>query len=484
MSLSPSQQNLLESLNSRMKKRLRETDFYLIRAWAHDQYRFQPVHTVYVSADSFSAWPGDDFIKDFSSSWTDHLPDRCVPALYGNAASDMTAQLEALAGELGIDDDVVADVVPVVVRKMLTNPIEDLRIDFEDGFTQHIVPKNQHGDDEDHRAVMAAHWLASVISEYPLEDEDADPHSPTMRPAVGGIRIKSLRSGCRERSLRTLIIFLDTLNELDVFRVLYDPESKSYNPSALRITLPKVTSTDQVDAFVQVLSECEQRYGFKDSFDKIRFDIEIEAPEAVITPGDGPDQLFTAGSTAPTQLISATDNRCVVVHHNTYNYLSALGIDLAEQSKDHPASDYALNILQVSTAATKVQLCDGGARTVPHEDPELHLAECREQFRLITRSLHRGFYQGWDLFPYQLPIRHLATCVYYRHDWREKAERVRHYSEDNCSRWIDGSETVRSLALFLLRANACGAISTNELLECGVFLGTLSILVDPSSRTA
>ena len=41
-------------------------------------------------------------------------------------------------------------------------------------------------------------------------------------------------------------------------------------------------------------------------------------------------------------------------------------------------------------------------------------AAWRLHARLVRRSLERGFYQGWDLHPAQLPTRYAATYAFYR----------------------------------------------------------------------
>ena len=115
------------------------------------------------------------------------------------------------------DDDIVAR----VRAKLASEPVEDLRIDFEDGY----VGKS----DEDETADVDR--SARALAESQAKDEAAP---------FNGIRIKCFEAHLRSRAIRTLTAFVDTLT------------SSGGTTEGWVVTLPKVTSVDQVEAMVHV----------------------------------------------------------------------------------------------------------------------------------------------------------------------------------------------------------------------------------------
>ena len=65
--------------------------------------------------------------------------------------------------------------------------------------------------------------------------------------------------------------------------------------------------------------------------------------------------------------------------------------------------------MQVAAAGTGVPVCDGSTNLLPVGDAVTVRERWRLHARLVRRSLERGFYQGWDLHPAQLPTRYAAT---------------------------------------------------------------------------
>ncbi|MEO7261087.1 MAG: aldolase, partial [Jatrophihabitantaceae bacterium] len=128
----------------------------------------QPVHTAYVPADRFSAGTPGQWADAALRALDEHGP---VPGF------DESEHLKVRA-------------------KLAREPIEDLRIDFEDGYG--IRPDEV----EDAAAVSAATALAELIS--------ADAGSG-VAPPFTGLRMKSLEPAVRRRGLGTLTLFLDTL---------------------------------------------------------------------------------------------------------------------------------------------------------------------------------------------------------------------------------------------------------------------------------
>ena len=94
--------------------------------------------------------------------------------------------------------------------------------------------------------------------------------------------------------------------------------------------------------------------------------------------------------------------------------------------------------------------------------------------RLVRRSLERGYYQGWDLHPAQLPSRFAATYTFYREGLPAAAARLKAYVGHSVSDGGDADEgtgvldepaTARALADFVVRGLDCGATDDAEVAE-------------------
>src|SRR5690242_720659 len=92
-------------------------DAELERRYPGDPGTRQPVHTLYV--------PGDVFAADTIRSWGD----QALAALDEHAPD-----AAAFARVLGLSDELAEPVYSRVRAKLEREPIEDLRIDFEDGY--------------------------------------------------------------------------------------------------------------------------------------------------------------------------------------------------------------------------------------------------------------------------------------------------------------------------------------------------------------
>ncbi len=149
-----------------------------------------------------------------------------LPWQWGTAARALVDEhggIEALCTDLGLTADLVAEVAPRVLAKLENEPIEDLRLDFEDGYG------NRADDVEDAEAVRAAAEVAAAIT-------------AGEAPAFVGLRFKCFEAPTRRRGIRTLDLFLGTL--LTKLEEL---------PDGLVITLPKVSTVSQVEAMVHGL---------------------------------------------------------------------------------------------------------------------------------------------------------------------------------------------------------------------------------------
>jgi hypothetical protein len=173
-------------------------------------------------------------------------------------------------------------------------------------------------------------------------------------------------------------------------------------------------------------------------------------------------------------MIHAGDGRVTALHYGTYDYSAFCGIPAAYQSMEHPVADHAKLVMQAAAAGTGVRLSDGSTNVLPVGSD----AEVRRGWelhaRLIRRSLERGYYQGWDLHPAQLPSRFAATYAFYREGFPAAAERLRNYVQQTQSSVLDEPATARALSDFIVRGLDCAAVSPAEVTDAtGLDTGTL-----------
>ncbi|HEU5474619.1 MAG TPA: aldolase [Actinophytocola sp.] len=351
----------------------------------------QPVHTCYVPAG------------------------RVTPGLPREWGEQALAALDRHGDEL----DVAEPILVRVREKLAREPVEDLRIDFEDGYG---APADEAEDADAERA-------ARVVAGW---------HRDGTAPPWSGIRFKSFHTkALLERGVRTLDIFLTTLG------------SELGRPHGLALTFPKVTSPAQVFALVDLLEVLEGRLGF--AAGTLRFEIQIETTQSIV---DG------TGALAVPRLITAGGGRVSGLHFGTYDYTAACGLDAAQQHLAHPACDFARHTMQVSAAGTRVWLSDGSTNVLPVGDAVG--AGWRTHHALVRRSLEHGFHQGWDLHPAQLVTRYAAVYGYYRETAGESARRLGAYLAGTGGAVADEPATARALARTLRRAVDCGALTEPE----------------------
>jgi citrate lyase beta subunit len=310
--------------------------------------------------------------------------------------------------------------------KLEQEPIEDLRIDFEDGYG------NRGDEAEDADVERAARALA--------EAQAAGAGTPFV-----GIRFKSLEAPTRHRGIRTLTGFVSELLEaggtLDGFWV----------------TLPKITSVDQVEAMVAMVGRLEKIWGLPAG--SLRFELQIETPQSIL----GPD-----GTALVARMIQAGEGRVTALHYGTYDYSAFCAIPAAYQSMEHPVADFAKLVMQAAAAGTGVRLSDGSTNVLPVGDEDDVRRAWALHLRLVRRSLERGYYQGWDLHPAQLPTRFVATYAFYREGFDAAATRLHAYLElvsgtaTGESKIADEPATARALSDFIMRGVDCRALTSAE----------------------
>lgn len=407
---------------ARLDARLADSDRLLAHAYPGDDGGRQPVHTVYV--------PGDRYTPELPVEW-------------GRAARAAAAEaggVEALARRVGIDPAIAKAVAPLVGRKLDEEPIEDLRIDFEDGY-------GERADEvEDADAARAAKRVSAATGAH-------------FAPPFIGIRMKSFEQATRARGVRTLDLFVTTLVEHGGL------------PEGLMLTLPKVSTVAQVEAMAEVLAALERAHGLPAG--RLRFEVQLETPQLVL----GADGLAPVA-----RLALAAAGRITGLHFGTYDYTAALGIAAPYQSLDHPAADHAKHVMQLAAAGTGIRLSDGSTNRLPIGE---HAIEAwRLHARLVRRAFERGFPQGWDLHPAQLPTRFVAAYAYYREGYPEASARLRHVREGTSGAVLDEPATVRALAGFVRRGVQCGALTGEEVVaDTGFDEGALADLASTRRTT-
>lgn len=381
---------------------LTRADTDLASSWPGDPGTRQPVHTLYVPADRAA-------------------PD--VVAAAGRDAQDALAahggDPRTMAGVVGLPADLVAEIWPRLLAKLDREPVEDLRLDLEDGYG------HRDDDEEDRHATAAGSLLAALAG-------------TRGAPFVSGVRTKSLERPTRRRGIRSLDLVLAAAGAV---------------PPGFVVTLPKVTSLDQVRAMVVLCERLEAAHRL--AAGTVRFEIQVETPQAVLG-ADG------AATVAP--MVHAAAGRCAGLHYGTYDYSASLGVAAAYQSMEHPVADHAKDVMQVAAAQTGVRVSDGSTNVLPVGDTEAVRGAWALHARLVRRSLERGIYQGWDLHAGQLPTRYLATYAFYRSGMPAAAQRLRAYTAKSDTGVLDEPATAFALAGFLLRGVDCGALDLDEVL--------------------
>ncbi|KOG89174.1 aldolase, partial [Streptomyces varsoviensis] len=298
--------SLGQAVRDELDASLAAVDADLARRYPGDPGTRQPVHTVYVPADAYAADTVRTWGERALAALDEHAPD---------AAS--------LAAVLGIPDDLAEPVHTRVRAKLEREPVEDLRVDFEDGYG----PRT--GADEDADAARAAELTAAAC-----QDGTAPPYI--------GIRMKSMEAAVRDRGIRTLDIFLTGLMDAGGL------------PAGLVLTLPKTSRPEQVAAMARLAEEFERARGLAPG--RIGFEIQIETTQAIL----GAD-----GTATVARMIDAAGGRATALHYGTYDYSAACGIGAAHQSLDHPAADHAKAVMQAAAAGTGVRLSDGSTNVLP-----------------------------------------------------------------------------------------------------------------------
>ncbi|MCQ4083353.1 HpcH/HpaI aldolase/citrate lyase family protein [Streptomyces sp. RB6PN25] len=395
--------SLSDAVRESVGASLAGVDAELARRYPGDPGTRQPVHTVYVPGDVFEAGTVRSWGDQALAALDEHAPDAA-----------------AFARVLELPEQLAADVYERVRAKLRREPIEDLRIDFEDGYGP------RPDDEEDAAAARAARLVARTVADG------------TAPPCIG-IRMKCMEAAVRDRGIRTLDIFLTGLMEAGGL------------PEGLVLTLPKVTFPEQVSAMVRLCEEFEKARGLGQG--RIGFEIQIETTQAIL----GPDGRATVA-----RLIDAAEGRATGLHYGTFDYSASCGVSAAYQSMDHPVADHAKAVMQVAAAGTGVRLSDGSTNVLPvGPTSQVHDA-WRLHYGLVRRSLARAYYQGWDMHPGHLPTRYAAVYAFYREGLESAAARLAAYVARAGGDVMDEPATAKALSGYVLRGLDCGAVDLDE----------------------
>lgn len=342
---------------------------------------------------------------------------RTQPAhvVYGGAhlfKSTTVSRLGELARKSAVEYDLAqalilpSEVAASVAAKLEREPVEDFRIDFEDGFGA------RPDAEEDAEAQRVARELATATL-----------------PRSIGVRIKP-----GLRGLRTLRLLLESL--------------QGPLPDPFVITLPKVTAPDQVAALADALHR----------HPRVFIEVMVENALALrqlpqlVAAADGRwtgvhlgayDYLASLG-------IAVQDLQhpaCDFARNTIQTTLAGTGVWLSDGATQQlplpPHRGADLTPAQVDQN-----------RSIVHTAWKLHYANAR-------RALVNGFYQGWDLHPAQIPARFAAVHTFYLEGLPLVAERLKSFvaaaaRTSQVRGAFDDAATGRVLLNYVRRAQSSG----------------------------
>ncbi len=360
----------------------------------------QPIHSLYGGAHLFKSNTCSKLGTLAQRAFAEYAPD----AAY-------------LTQVFSIPDGLGEQVYRRVTEKLAREPIEDFRIDFEDGFGY------RSDAEEDAAADQAARETTAAVRSNAL-------------PRLFGIRVKSFHAeSTKARALRTLERFL----------------SQAALPENFVVTLPKITAPAQVAALAEALR----------AYPQIGIEIMIETPQSIF---------------ALPELIEAAGGRCVAAHFGAYDYMASLGIAAANQDLHHTACEFARSMMLASLAESAVWMVDGATNLLPIPPKEgtaeeksaiVHRA-WKLHYDNIRHSLYNGFYQSWDLHPAQIPARLVAVQTFFLEGLADASVRMRNFlaqaaQATRVGSVFDDAATGRGLLNYFQKTVQCGAVADSEI---------------------
>lgn len=381
-----------------------------------------------------------------------HLFSTNTPAKLGQVARAMLAayapDAATLARVFELHPALADEVLARVTHKLETEPVEDYRLDSEDGYG--------HRDDaeEDGHATRAGEEVAKLLA-------------TGKAPPFLGLRVKALSAELAPRALRTLERFFVALG--------------ANTPAGFLITLPKVTDARQVKALVGVLDAVERRLELAPR--TLRLEVMVES---------APGLHGVGGVLTLPAMVAAGEGRLFAAHFGAYDYTASMDVAAPVQRLDHPACDHLRQVMKTSFAGTGVFLSDGATTQLPiapHKGDALTDAQRAENTAAvhgawrahaanIRRALEQGFFQGWDLHPGQLVPRYVASFAFFLEHRAAMTRRLSNFvaqlgQATAVGTSFDDAATGQGLLNFFLRGWSCGAFTQAEVEATGLTLEAL-----------
>jgi len=397
-----------------------------------DKPERQPVHTVYGGADLFKFDSASKMGKVALNTLTTYAP---------------SAQVFAKAMGLSPKENLAETVYAKVVQKLKEEPVEDFRIDFEDGFG------NRSWKEEDAAAVTAALEVAKGMEQGTL-------------PPFIGIRIKPFTEDLKERGSRTLDIFLTTLAD----------KTGGKLPSNFVVMLPKVTIPEQVAALVQFLELIEANTSL--TAGSLKCEMMVETTQSMID---------AKGKNPLRKYVKASKGRMIATAFGTYDYTASNNITAKYQDMGHGVCDFAHYVMKVALGSTGLRLSDGATNVMPigpHRGENLTQQQQDENTEVVHRtwkqaydhtrhSLWKGLYQGWDLHPAQFPSRYAAVYSFFLESYEDATLRLKAFVDRAARATLTGevfddAATGQGLLNYFLTGLNCGALTEEEVLATGL----------------
>lgn len=393
---------MLEALHARLPKRTQRAG-----GW-------QPVHVLYGGADRFARGAIPKLGK-------------LAVSAFDKFAADMSKdEAERVFGT-------TTDVLAKVRTRLVQTPIEDLRIDFEDG----LGPRAP--SEEDALATRAGSELAHALRE-----------STAARRM--GLRIRPLDADTGARGLRTLTLFLTALAET--------LDGAAFT-NELVLTVPKVQHEESVRIACDALDALELAPGL------VRLEAMIE--DAASLDAGLLQRVLHAGGT-----------RLSALHLGNYDLTASFGVLAPDQRFTHPACDDALLRLSQACAGTHVHVAAGATTRLPlansgdeaTDRARVHGA-WQEHALHVRHAMQFGVMQSWDLHPAQLISRYAALFAFYDKHAASMAERGRSFFGQAARAGavgdaFDDAATGRGIAMFFARGVALGALDARALIDAGM----------------
>ena len=418
-----------------------------------------PVHVVYGGANLFSAdMPrklgaaalksldqyAPNFVEFARAMW---LPGADSLPVYEGAVENLEFQIvdnEERAKRENFAAFLAWTIYNRTIEKLKNEPIEDFRIDFEDGYGFRADAE------EDSHCILSSDELAKSFL------------ANTITPFCG-FRIKSFQTETRRRAVRTLDLFTTNLLE----------KTGGKLPANFVVTLPKIKRREEVAILAELLDKFESSNNLENG--AIKIEIIIETPQSIVN---------ETGEIALRKLVEAGNSRVNSAHFEAYEYTASFGISAVHQHLQHETCNFARQMIQISLAPIGIRLSDSVTTEIPvavHKSASLTRKQTNENIRAVhtawrkhynnvTHSLINGFYQSRDLHPAQLVARYAAVYAFFLGSKEAQGKRLKEFIEKAAQanltgNTFDAAASAQGLLNFFKRGLNCGALNEVEVSE-------------------